>query len=151
MAKSKQTSQKKEKEARKQNKRKEKEQKREMRKANSNKGKSFEDMIAYVDEKGNLTSTPPDPRNKVELKLEDIQLGARKHDETTTEEYINKGRITYFNQAKGYGFIKDSSTKESIFFHLNSVLTPVQESDMVQFEVVKGPKGPNAVEVKKIE
>jgi cold shock CspA family protein len=151
MARSKQTSLKKEKETKKRNKRKEKEEKREFRKANSKKGKSFEDMIAYVDENGQLSSTPPDPKNKVELKLEDIQLGARKHDAVSEVDFINKGRITYFNQAKGYGFIKNSVTKESVFFHLNSVLTPVQESDMVQFEVVKGPKGPNAVEVKKID
>src|SRR6476661_10076185 len=100
MARSKQTSLKKEKETKKRKKREEKEEKREFRKANSKKGKSFEDMIAYVDENGNFSSTPPDPKNKIELKLEDIQLGARKNEVMVEEDFVNKGRITYFNQAK---------------------------------------------------
>ena len=37
--------------------------------------KSFDDMIAYLDENGNLRSTPPDPRKRVEIKLEDIEIG----------------------------------------------------------------------------
>jgi cold shock CspA family protein len=151
MARSKQTSLKKEKETKKRNKRKEKEEKREARKANSSKGKSFEDMIAYVDERGNFSSTPPDPTKKTELKLEDIQLGAKRYDNTVEEEVQNKGRVTYYNESKGYGFIKDSRSKESIFFHLNNLLTPVKENDIVSFDVTRGPKGLNAVAISKSE
>jgi cold shock CspA family protein len=150
MARSQETFNKKEKEKKKLQKRKEKDEKREQRKANSKKGKSFEDMIAYVDENGNLTSTPPDPHKKIELKLEDIQLGAKSRDHSEEAEEGNKGRVTYYNQSKGYGFIKDARTKESIFFHLNSVITPVREGDMVSFEMARGPKGMNAVSVTKI-
>ena len=64
MGRSQETFSKKEHEKKKIQKRKEKEEKREERKANSKKGKSFEDMIAYVDENGQLTSTPPDPNKK---------------------------------------------------------------------------------------
>ena len=63
MAKSQETYSKKEKESKKLKKRKEKEEKKLERKANNNKGKSFEEMLAYVDENGNLSSTPPDPKN----------------------------------------------------------------------------------------
>jgi hypothetical protein len=59
MAKSKATFGKKEKEKNRLKKRKEKEEKKAERKANSNKGKSFEEMLAYVDENGTITSTPP--------------------------------------------------------------------------------------------
>jgi len=149
MGRSQETFSKKEKEKKKLLKRKEKQEKREERKANSKKGKSFEEMIAYVDENGNLSSTPPDPNKKVELKLEDIQLGARKNDIIDTATSERKGRVSYYNESKMYGFIKDASTKESIFFHVNAVKTPVREGDIVTFEVEKGPKGLNATAVTK--
>jgi cold shock CspA family protein len=151
MSKSKQTSLKKEKESRKRNKRKSKEEKREVRKANSNKGKGFDSMIAYVDEMGNLSSTPPDPLLRRELKLEDIQLGAHVPSERDKIDYINKGRVSYYNEEKGYGFIKDGRTKESVFFHLNSCKVPVRQNDLVTYDLVSGPKGMNAVEVNKVD
>ncbi|MDL5044925.1 hypothetical protein QQ054_02570 [Oscillatoria amoena NRMC-F 0135] len=62
MARSKETQGKKENDKKKQKKRKEKEEKREERKANYKKGKSLEEMMAYVDENGNISNTPPDPK-----------------------------------------------------------------------------------------
>lgn len=73
---SKQTGLKREKEKKKLVKRKEKEEKKLERKSQSNKGKGFDAMIAYVDENGQLSDTPPDPLKKKELKPEHIQLGA---------------------------------------------------------------------------
>jgi hypothetical protein len=55
---------KKEKEKKRLTKRKDKEQKKEDRKATSSKGKGIDEMLAYVDENGNITSTPPDPKKK---------------------------------------------------------------------------------------
>ena len=152
MARSQETFNKKEREKKKLQKRKEKEEKKEQRKAEAKKngGKSFDDMIAYVDENGQLSSTPPDPAKKIVLKLEDIQLGAKSRDEEDETDSAPTGRVTYYNSAKGYGFIKDSRTKESVFFHLNSVLTPVKEGDMVTFSLTRGPKGMSAVGVTKI-
>lgn len=49
---------------------------REERKTNNNKGQALESMFAYVDENGTLTSTPPDKKNKKEISLENILLGA---------------------------------------------------------------------------
>lgn len=64
MAKSKQTFQKKEKEKKKKQQQKLKEERKAERKANSSKGKALEEMFAYVDHNGNLTLTPPDPKQK---------------------------------------------------------------------------------------
>ena len=85
---------KKEAEKKKAQKRKEKEQRKEERKANNAKtGTSLEDMMAYVDENGNITSTPPDPTKKKVIKEEDILLGARKHEEPNPADAIRKGRV----------------------------------------------------------
>ncbi len=62
MAKSKETFAKREKEKKRIKAREEKKEKKEERKANANKGKSLDDMLAYVDEFGNLTAVPPDER-----------------------------------------------------------------------------------------
>lgn len=129
-------------------KKKEKEQKKEERKANSKKT-SFEDMIAYMDENGNITSTPPDPTRKKEVKTEDIVIGSRNVQSGNADDPIKKGRVTFFNTSKGFGFIRDSQTGEDLFVHVNSLLSPIQENDIVTFESERGPKGLNAVRVKK--
>lgn len=147
MAKSQETWNKKETEKRKQQKRKEKEQRREERKANAKEGKSLNDMMAYVDEYGNISSTPPDPTKKIAIKEEDIQIGVPKQKTVVPDTHRN-GIVTFFNESKGYGFIKDLETQESIFVHVNGLLEPIGENNKVTFEVEKGKKGPNAVRVK---
>jgi cold shock CspA family protein len=147
MAKSKETWNKKETEKKKEKKRKDKEQKKEDRKANA-KETTFEDMLAYVDENGNLSSTPPDPLKKRVIKEEDIEIGVRKQDPTKQADIIRKGVVTFFNDSKGYGFIKDLETQESVFVHINATRDQIKESDKVTFEVQMSPKGPNAVDVK---
>ncbi|MDI1355904.1 MAG: cold shock domain-containing protein [bacterium] len=149
MGRSQETYSKKENEKKKQQKRKEKQERKEERKANSNKGKSFEEMLAYVDENGQLTSTPPDPNKKKVLNLDDIQLGAK----IETFEVVDKvrnGTIISFIESKGYGFIKDDRTQENIFFHVNGLLTQVKERDKVSFETEQGKKGLNAISVRAI-
>jgi cold shock CspA family protein len=148
MAKSRETFSKKETEKNKEKKRKEKEQRREERKANAKSGASLEDMMAYVDENGNITSTPPDPTKKKVIKEEDIVIGVRKQEPVKLADLIRKGRVTFFNDSKGYGFIKDQESQDSVFVHVNSVDGPIKEGDKVTFEVEMGPKGPNAVRVK---
>jgi cold shock CspA family protein len=147
MAKSRETSSKKETEMRKQKKKKEKEQRKEERKANARDGSNLDDMIAYVDENGNITSTPPDPTKKKVIREEDIEIGVPKQS-NKPEDNIKKGRVTFFNSSKGYGFIKDLDNQSSIFFHINSVEGDIKENDKVTFEVEMGPKGPNAVNVR---
>jgi cold shock CspA family protein len=146
MARSKETFSKKEIEKKKLQKRKEKLARREERKANP--GKSFEDMIAYTDENGNITSTPPDPTKKKVVKEEDMIIGARNSGADEVEmDPIRKGKVTFFNTGKGYGFIRDLETNESIFVHSNGLMDEINENDKVTFETERGPRGMNAIKV----
>ena len=146
MARSQETFNKKEVRNKKEKKRKEKEKKKLARKENEKKG-GLDDMIAYVDENGRLTSTPPDPTKKKEIKAEDIEIGIPTRDSENFDP-IRKGTVAFFNESKGYGFIKDSETKESVFVHVNNVLEEIKEGNLVSFEVEMGQKGPTAVKVK---
>ena len=140
---------KKEKEKKKLKKRQDKEEKKKERKENNNKGKGLEDMLAYLDENGNLSSKPLDPSKKVEISLDDIQLGAAKVVAEEPREVIRKGVVKFFNEAKGYGFINDLQSQESVFVHINQLSEIIKEGDKVIFEVEMGQKGLNAVKVKK--
>lgn len=147
MGRSQETFGKKEVRNKKERKRKEKAQKR-LAKKEKEKSSKLEDMMAYVDEFGNITTTPPDPeQKKEEINAEDIEIGVPKHNEED-EDPVRKGVVTYFNDDKGYGFIKDSKTKEKIFVHINNVVDDIKENNMVTYEVVMGQKGPAATEVK---
>jgi cold shock CspA family protein len=150
MARSQQTHQKREKEKQKIQQRVDKAEKMQERKANAQKGKNFDDMLAYVDENGNLSSTPPDPRMKKVFKQEDMQIGVPKQEEIEAENSERTGIVTFFNNAKGFGFVKDGQTGESAFIHVNQLSAPVKENDKVTYDVEKGFKGLNAVNVKKI-
>ena len=148
MGKSSETFSKKELEKKRLKKQKDKKEKVEERKSNSGQGKSLEDMMAYVDEYGNITSTPPDPAKKIKVLTEDIRIGTPKQ-ENIVADVIRKGTVAFFNEAKGYGFIKDEQTQESIFVHINGLVDAVKDNDKVTFETEQGPKGLNAVKVKR--
>jgi len=139
---------KKEKEKKRLKERQEKKEKMQERKANATK-KSLDDMMAYLDENGNISSTPPDPRKKIHFKQEDIQISPPKYVPGEEANPIIRGVVTFFNHEKGFGFIKDSQTGESIFVHANALSEPVQENNILQFEVEMGPKGLNAINAKK--
>jgi cold shock CspA family protein len=110
--------------------------------------KSFDDMIAYMDENGNLSSAPPDPRKKTEIKLEDIQIGVPEYVPPTEEELTRTGKVTFFNTTKGFGFIKDLVSQQSVFVHVNNLESPIQENDKVSFQIEMGQRGPAAVKVR---
>jgi cold shock CspA family protein len=148
LAKSTETFGKKEKEKARLKKSKEKKEKAEDRKANAAKGKSLEDMMAYIDEYGNITSTPPDPSRKIKINSEDIQIGVAKR-ENLPGDTVRNGVVSFFNEAKGYGFIKDLQTQESIFVHINALTEPLKENNAVTFETEQGQKGLSAINVKK--
>ncbi|NOY51022.1 MAG: cold shock domain-containing protein [Chlorobi bacterium] len=147
MAKSQQTFSKKEKEKKRLKKRLDKQKKREERQANSE-GGGLDSMIAYVDEHGNITDTPPDLTQKKKIKAENIELGVpkREKEDIITER---KGRVEFFNDSKGFGFIKENGTHEKFFVHINGCFEQIQENDSVIFEIERGLKGMNAVRVKK--
>jgi len=144
MGRSQETFNKKERNKKKAKKRKEKEEKRQMRK-DQDKKSGLDDMIAYVDENGVISSAPPDPNKKTEIKAEDIPTGVPEREE---EDSIRTGTIAFMNDEKGYGFIRDQQTHESLFFHVNDTLDDVKEGNKVQYEIVKNPKGLSAVQVK---
>jgi len=148
MGRSQETFNKKEKEKKKAKERQEKAEKMEERKANTKKGKSLDEMMAYIDENGNISALPPDPRKKKVINAEDIQVGVPKF-EASEEDAIRNGVVTFFNDAKGFGFIKDMQTQESVFIHVNQLTERISENDKVSFEVEMGPKGPSAINVKK--
>jgi cold shock CspA family protein len=127
-----------------------KKEKAEDRKANAVKGKTLEDMMAYIDEYGNITSTPPDPARKLKVNSADIQIAIPKQ-EDIIQEIVRNGIVGFFNEAKGYGFIKDLQTQESIFVHVNSLTEPIKENNKVTFEIEAGLKGPTAVKVKLVK
>jgi cold shock CspA family protein len=139
---------KKEREKKKQQEKKEKAEKKKERKEQAASGKSLDAMMAYVDENGVITSTPPDPSKRKEIKLEDIEIGVPEYVEPTEAERTRNGKISFFNHEKGFGFIKDLQSQESIFVHINNLSEPVKENDKVSFEIGHGPKGPMAVNVK---
>src|SRR5581483_5775593 len=113
MAKSQDTFAKREREKQRMKKQEDKRQKMKERKANE-KGKRLEDMMAYLDENGNLTDTPPDPRKKKIFRQEDMEISVPKGDERAPDE-PRKGTVAFFNNQKGFGFINDAETRERIF------------------------------------
>lgn len=146
MGRSQETFGKKEREKKKAKKRKDKEEARLARKESGR--SSFDDMIAYVDEYGNIVDTPPDPTKKKEvIKAEDIELGIPKKDDSDFDP-VRNGVVSFFNHDKGYGFIKDTDSQESIFVHINNVTEEITEGNKVSFEVQPGMKGPEATKVK---
>jgi cold shock CspA family protein len=131
-------------------KRNDKEEKRKERQANAVSGQGLDEMMAYVDENGNITSTPPDPtRKRKEIALESIQTSVPKQEDREPEDTLRTGTVSFFNDSKGYGFIRDAASQESIFVHANNLggLT-ITEGNKVTFEVEPGMKGPTAVRVK---
>lgn len=151
MAKSKATFNKKEKEKSRLQKRKEKEERKQERKANAVKGQSLEEMMAYVDENGNISDTPPDPKKMKQILAENIVIDVERAKPEDPADLIKKGTVTFYNESKYYGFIKEDSTGESVFVHAKALLEPIKNNDKVTFEVEMTFKGPSAIKVKKIE
>src|SRR5215208_6313718 len=149
MAKSGETFGKKEKEKKKLKQRQDKAEKMKERKANAKKGKSLDEMMAYLDENGNISTTPPDPKKKKVFNPEDMQIAIPKQEDRPQEDLTRKGVVTFFNDEKGFGFINDLQSQERIFIHINQLSEPIKEKDKVSFEIEMGPKGPSAVNVKK--
>ena len=124
-------------------KREEKLKRKENRKTNKS---SIYDMIAYVDEYGMISSTPPEENvKKKEINLEEIMIATPKKEDE--EPVILRGRVEFFNESRGFGFIKDLSGVEKYFFHVNNVVTEIKEGNVVTFDLERGIKGMNAVDI----
>jgi cold shock CspA family protein len=106
-------------------------------------------MLAYVDEYGNITDTPPDPANRKKIDAGRIEIGVPKREKIEVPA-IRNGRVEFFNHSKGFGFIKELDTQEKYFVHVNNLTEEIKEGDLVAFEIERGMKGMSAVRVKKV-
>ncbi len=151
MAKSQQTYNKTEKEKQRRKKREEKQKKKVARKAEAKEGGGGI-QFAYVDHDGNLTDTPPDPSKKIKVDAEDIILGIPKKEEGDEVPFdpIRNGKVSFFDHSKGFGFIIDTENNEKYFTHVSGLIDEIDENNHVTFELEKGPRGMNAVRVKKV-
>lgn len=107
---------------------------------------SIDEMIAYVDDNGIISSTPPDLSNKEEIDVNSIEIGVPKK-ELREDNTPNQGTVTKFDESKGYGFIVDSMTKNSIFFHISDCDFNIKTGNLVEFETEKGHNGLKAKNV----
>ncbi|MFM2385881.1 MAG: hypothetical protein RL660_638 [Bacteroidota bacterium] len=122
-------------------------ERREERKTNNNKGKSLQDMIAYVDEYGNITDVPPDQQKRTVINAEDIQLGAAPIIVQT--EFF--GVLTSYLTEKSFGFITEDNSNKSVFIHANNLPAGAKANDRLAYEKEKTPKGHVAINVRKID
>ena len=112
-------------------------------------GSESDDMMAYVDEYGQIVDTPPE-QPKIETSAEDIVLDYRKEESDEDDSQLT-GTVSFFNNEKGYGFIKAKGSRESYFVHSTGLLEPITEGNNVSFELEPGQKGMQAVKVKKVQ
>ena len=59
-----------------------------------------------------------------------------------------KGKVKFINEEKGFGFIKPSGSTEDVFVHSSGLIDEICENDRVEFDMEKGKKGMNAVNVR---
>ena len=127
-------------------KKKDKMMRKEERRSNSE-GGDLDKMMAYVDENGQISDTPPDPTVKKKvIKAENIEIGVPKKEDVVYDP-IHHGRVSFFEHSKGYGFIKENDSQESYFVHINNCNDEITEGNNVSYELEKGPKGMVAIKV----
>ena len=61
---------------------------------------------------------------------------------------MKTGKVKFFNETKGFGFVIDNETEEEYFVHVSGIIDKIKENDEVTFELQEGRKGLNAVDVK---
>ncbi|MCK5825327.1 MAG: cold shock domain-containing protein [Ichthyobacteriaceae bacterium] len=61
---------------------------------------------------------------------------------------MKTGKIKFFNESKGFGFVIDNESGKDYFLHVSGLVDEVREGDDVTFDLKEGRKGMNAVEVK---
>jgi CspA family cold shock protein len=61
---------------------------------------------------------------------------------------MKEGKVKFFNESKGFGFIIDNESKEEYFVHASGLIDNIRKDDEVTFELTEGKKGLNAVDVK---
>lgn len=120
----------------------EKLKRREERKSHNNKGKDLEDLFVYVDKLGQLTHLTPE-----EQALQEKQE-IKKTEKVSQEDH--EGIISYVTD-KGYAFVIDSQTRESIFLHQNDLSVPLEKGLKISFKLEQSKNGIRAVDAAKKE
>jgi CspA family cold shock protein len=64
---------------------------------------------------------------------------------------MKTGKVKFFNESKGFGFIVEDDSKQEIFVHHSGLIDKIRENDSVEYEVTEGKKGLNAVNVKRVQ
>ena len=59
-----------------------------------------------------------------------------------------RGKVKFINEEKGFGFIKSTASSQDIFVHSSGLVDEIEESDLVEFDVKEGRRGPNAINVR---
>ncbi|MNC96042.1 Cold shock-like protein [compost metagenome] len=62
-----------------------------------------------------------------------------------------EGTVKFFNEEKGFGFIKSNENGEEVFVHVSGLIDDVRQNDVVEYELERGKKGMNAVRVKLVD
>ncbi|MBN8651826.1 MAG: cold shock domain-containing protein [Cytophagales bacterium] len=61
---------------------------------------------------------------------------------------MKEGTVKFFNETKGFGFVKETSTGQEYFVHVSGLVDQIRENDTITFELKEGKKGLNAVNVR---
>lgn len=61
---------------------------------------------------------------------------------------MSTGKVKFFNQQKGFGFILDDETQKEVFVHVTGLIDKIKDDDLVSFEVVEDRRGPKAIDVR---
>ena len=138
MGQSQQTFRKKEIAKKKLQKRKEKEERKAQREDSNDKGKALEEMFAYVDENGNISDKPP--VKKYEFKEEDLIR-------PEVEDVYSFGKVSFYNEAAQYGFIRDNETRENVYFNFKILGFELQQDQKVKFNSQSSKQGLQVTEV----
>jgi cold shock protein len=62
---------------------------------------------------------------------------------------MSTGKVKFFNERKGFGFIIEDETNEDIFVHVSGLIDKIRENDQVSFDVTEDKRGKKAINVKK--
>lgn len=61
---------------------------------------------------------------------------------------MKEGTVKFFNETKGFGFVKETETEKEYFVHVSGLVDQIRENDQITFELKEGKKGLNAVNVR---